>query len=91
MKKLTIIVLILTLYSCGATVRTLGGVTEKKLRKQISIEQNCPIDQIKILKKLKSVGNATYEVEACGKKYIYKQYGSIFIESSQADQLLKKK
>lgn len=62
-----------TLTSCGAAMRSHMGATEEDLVKTISIEKSCPIENIKILDKVRGAMSATYSVEACGEKYVYKQ------------------
>lgn len=87
--SLTVVTSILLL-SCGSMVRTFSGATEKNLVKQVSIEQGCPVDSIKIVDRQKSAGNATYALEGCGKRMVYSQVGSVFMESSKKDQMFKK-
>lgn len=89
MKKLflgTFAIAILT--SCGAAVRTMFGATEHRLIKTVAIEHNCSEDSVKIINKTKRVGNATYSLDACGKRVVYKQVGSVFTESKQMDSML---
>lgn len=88
MKKLIAFTLLLGIFSCGSVNRTIFGTTEKNLVKTISIEQNCSKENIKITNKIKGLHGATYSVEACGKRYVYKQVGSVFMESSKADKLV---
>ena len=84
MKKIIFISLLsVTLFSCGSVTRTVSGSTE-------SIEQNCPVGELKVVEKVKGVGQATYAIEGCGKRFVYKQMGSIFMESSKADSMLQK-
>lgn len=78
------------LVSCGASTRAFSGATQTNLVKTVSIEQNCPKENIKILEKARGVGQATYQVEACGKTYVYKQIGSVFMEGSKADEMVNK-
>lgn len=92
MKKLFIIsVYSLLLISCGAMNRKLFGNTEEDLIKQISIETGCETGKIKILEKMQNLGNATYAVDVCGKRMVYKQVGSVFMTADEADNLMKKK
>lgn len=78
-----------TIYSCGAYMRGMSGATKDNLIKTVSIEQNCPIENITIVEEVRRTGSATYALEACGKRVIYKQLGSVFMESSQADKLIE--
>lgn len=88
MKNLLLIgSLSIVLASCGSTTRTLSGATQTNLIKTVSIEQNCPKANVKVLDKVRGVGQATYSVEACGKTYVYKQIGSVFMEGSKADDI----
>ncbi len=90
MKKLISISLLFILFSCGGTaMRTIFGATEKNLVKTVSIEQNCKKEKIKILEKVKGLHGATYSLEVCGKRVVYKQVGSVFMESSKADKMIK--
>lgn len=92
MKKVYLIfVSVILLSSCGAINRTVFGNTEKDLVKQVSIETGCSEDNIKIVEKIKNFGNATYSLDVCGKRMVYKQVGSVFMTSEQADKLLNKK
>ncbi len=72
------------LSSCGATMRTMSGATSNQLIKQVSVEQGCPKDEIKVLDKQQAAGNATYALDVCGKRMVYKQVGSVFMESSKS-------
>ncbi len=88
MKKILFIGSLSTiLVSCGASTRTFSGATQTNLIKTVSIEQKCPKESVKILDMVRGVGQATYSVEACGKNYVYKQIGSVFMEGSKADAL----
>jgi len=78
----------IVLLNCGAVNRTAFGMTETKLIQTVSVEQGCPKEDIKILDKVKSTGNATYSLNVCGKRMVYKQVGSVFMESSKADNLV---
>jgi chaperonin cofactor prefoldin len=64
------------------------GTTEKNLIKTVSIEQDCPTENVKVIESLKGLHGATYSLEACGKKYVYKQVGSVFMESSKANKMI---
>ena len=91
MKKIIFISLLaVTLFSCGSVTRTVSGSTESKLLKTVSIEQNCPVGELKVVERVKGVGQATYAIEGCGKRFVYKQMGSIVMESSKADSMLQK-
>lgn len=85
MRKFTIIIFSIALTSCGAINRTVSGSTINTLKKQVSIEQGCDIDNIELLEKQQAAGNATYALDVCGKRMVYKQVGSVFMESSKAD------
>lgn len=85
MKKLFLITTAFLLLSCGSVTRTMFGTTEKTLVKTVSIEQNCPQENIQITDKKKGIHGATYALEVCGKRMIYKQVGTIFMEASKTD------
>lgn len=91
MKKAILIILTsLFLFSCGAVNRTVFGTTEKTLIKTVSIEQNCPKENIKVVDKNKGLHGATYALDVCGKRIVYKQVGSVFMESTKADKMVEK-
>lgn len=75
--------------SCGSLNRAMTGTTESKLLKTVSVEQGCPKENIKIVDKIKTMGNATYSLDACGKRVVYKQIGTVFMEGSKADETVK--
>lgn len=90
MKKLLLTLFISTfLFSCGSGARTVFGTTEKTLIKTVSIEQNCPQEDIKVLDSTKGLHGATYALDVCGKRMVYKQVGSVFMEQSVADETVK--
>lgn len=80
----------LILVSCGSVNRTMFGITESTLVKTVAIEQNCPSESIKILEKVKGLHGATYSLDVCGKRLVYKQVGSVFMEASKADEINSK-
>jgi hypothetical protein len=88
MKKFTLLLFAIALSSCGASMRTMSGATINNLKKQVSIEQGCDIDKIAILEKQQASGNATYALDVCGKRMVYKQVGSIFMEAAKADKMM---
>ena len=90
MKKLLLPLSILFLVSCGSVNRTMFGTTEKTLIKTVSIEQGCDKENIKVLDSNKGLHGATYSLDVCGKRMVYKQIGSVFMESSKADETIKK-
>lgn len=89
MKKLLYLSIVAVSLSCGSAVRTMSGATEGNLKKQVSVEQGCPIEKIEILDSQKAAGNATYSIDVCGKRMVYRQIGSVFMEKGEADELLK--
>jgi hypothetical protein len=88
MRKFTILILAIALTSCGATMRTMSGATIDNLKKQVSIEQGCSVDKIQLLEKQQAAGNATYALDVCGKRMVYKQVGSVFMEAAKADKMM---
>lgn len=90
MKKISILLISsIFITSCGGINRQVFGITEKDLIKQVSVETGCAQDKISITDKIKNFGNATYSLDVCGKKMVYKQVGSIFMTAEQADKLIK--
>lgn len=89
MKNLVLIgSLSMVLMNCGAVSRTIFGITEEKLIQTVSVEQGCPKENIKITDNVKTFGNATYSLDVCGKRMVYKQIGSVFMEASKADETI---
>jgi hypothetical protein len=87
MKKLLLIVTLSVLVtSCGSLNRSMTGTTESKLIKTVSVEQGCSVENVKVLDKIRTMGNATYSLDACGKRVVYKQIGTVFMESSKAEE-----
>ncbi len=89
MKKLIAFTLLSILLSCGTLNRTVTGSKEIDLIKTVSIEQNCKKENIKIIEKVKKAYSATYALDVCGKRMVYKQVGTVFMESSKADRMVK--
>lgn len=84
MRKVIFIITIIALTSCGASMDTSGETTDN-LKEQVSIEQGCAIEKIKILNKHQTSSDTTYSLNVCGKRMAYKQVGSNFIEASKAE------
>lgn len=89
MKKLITFTLLLALSSCGSVNRAMFGTTEKNLVKTVAIEQGCNKENVKVVDRIKGLHGATYSLDACGKRLVYKQVGSVFMESSKADNITK--
>jgi len=88
MKKIILLFGLVILASCGSVSRTMFGTTEKNLIKTVAIEQNCDKEKIEIKEKIKGLHGATYALDACGKRFVYKQVGSVFMEASKADKMM---
>jgi hypothetical protein len=89
MKNLLLISsLSIVLLSCGAISRGTTGTTESKLIKIVSVEQGCPVENIKIIDKVKGMGSGSYALEVCGKRMVYKQAGTTFMESSKMQTIM---
>ncbi|WP_395092842.1 hypothetical protein ACF3NR_02205 [Vaginella massiliensis] len=89
MKKILFVFCGMSIISCGGLNRTVMGASEPAVIKTVAIEKGCPKEQVKIVERIKRMGNATYRVEACGKQYVYKQVGSVIMEAEQANNILK--
>jgi len=87
--RVFLFILSFAFFSCGAGTRTIGGATSKNLIKQVSVETGCPIEKIMLLDKQQSAGNATYALDVCGNRMVYKQVGSVFLEVSKANEMFK--
>lgn len=87
-KSLLLLGLSFMFLSCGSLNRTLFGTTKGTLRETVAIEQNCPKDNIKIINSVRGLHGATYAVDACGKRVIYKQVGSVFMEESTSNETI---
>lgn len=80
MKKFLLISLLSAIsLSCEATAKATHGTTENKLIKIVSVEQGCPVGDIKVIDK----GRGSYALDVCGKRMVYRQAGSTFMESSK--------
>ena len=91
MKKLLFVAITtLSIASCGSLNRTFYGTTESTLIKTVAIEHNCPKENVKVVERLKGVHGATYAVDACGKRLVYKQTGSVFMEATKLDETINK-
>lgn len=77
------------IYSCASVVNSTQGATEKTLIKTVSIDQNCPLDSIRVTDKVKNMAHATYAIEVCGKRMVYQQLGTAFMEKSNAQETIK--
>lgn len=80
----------LTVTSCGSLNRSMTGTTESKLIKTVSVEQGCSVENVRVIDKIRTMGNATYSLDACGKRVVYKQIGTVFMESSKAEETARK-
>lgn len=90
MKKLLLIATTsVCVVSCGSLNRSMTGTTESKLLKTVAVEQGCLVENVRVIDKIKTMGNATYSLDACGKRVVYKQIGTVFMESSKADETVK--
>lgn len=88
MKKIFILFLAIGITSCGALNRTVSGATINNLKEQVAIEQGCAEEDIELLDKQQAAGNATYALDVCGKRMVYKQVGSVFMEAAKADAMM---
>ena len=80
MKKFILLGLLsISLVSCGLVAGNTVG--DRDLKKQVSIEKDCPFENIEITDKHTDRGTGTYKVNACGETYIYKLTGTVFQES----------
>lgn len=84
MKRLIILIVAITLTSCGASMKSTNESTTESLKQRVSYEQGCNTDKIEILSKQQVSGNTNYTLDVCGKRMVYIQSGSDFIESSKA-------
>ncbi|MBZ9729998.1 hypothetical protein LB467_09900 [Salegentibacter sp. JZCK2] len=86
MRKLIISAFVgLFFISCGSVKRTMFGTTEKTLIKTVSVEQGCEKENIEIIDSVKGLHGATYSLDVCGDRMVYKEVGSVFMEASVAD------
>ncbi|MGY5848116.1 hypothetical protein ACW6QP_11955 [Salegentibacter sp. HM20] len=79
----------LLLISCGSVNRTMFGTTEKTLIKTVAIEQDCDKENIEIIDSVKGLHGATYSLNVCDERMVYKQIGSVFMEESKADKKIE--
>lgn len=71
-------------FSC----RSIGKSGLNSLVKVVSVEQDCPVENIKILESFHKSGGGYYKLEACGKVVRYKKIGSVFMESEKAEKMV---
>lgn len=86
MKK---VILVLTIICLTTSCASIMGYAEKDVIKTASVEQDCPISEIKVVDKIKRMGNSTYYLEVCGKRKVYKTVGSVIMEAEKAENLTK--
>ncbi len=89
MKKFVFLICIGSMMSCGSVNRTMFGTTEKTLLKTVSVEQGCEQENIEIVDSVKGLHGATYSLDVCGKRMVYKQVGSVFMEKEEAEKTVK--
>lgn len=91
MKKLILLTIVsISLTSCGGIVRGITGASKSSLIKQVAVETGCPKENVKIIEKSRNRGAATYALDVCGERKIYKQIGSVFMSSGEADKMTEK-
>ena len=58
----------------------LMGATDTNLIKSVSFTSGCPIENVKIIDKLKKSSTFIYKVDVCGKTKFYQQFGATVVE-----------
>lgn len=88
MKTISYLSILLFLLSCGGFTRTISGTTKNDLLKQVAVENNCPRDNVTIIKKHNRAGGGTFLLDVCGKEMVYRQLGySIHKVSEDQDEV----
>ncbi len=54
------------------------GISDEKLKKVVSFDTKCPVEQITVVDKMEDQGFGKYKIEACGKQLDYKRTGTIY-------------
>ncbi len=87
--KMKKIILSLGIICLTTSCASIMGYSEKDVIKTASVEQNCPISDIKVVDKIKRAGNSTYYLEVCGIRKVYKTVGSVIMEAEKAENMTK--
>ncbi len=57
--------------------------TVADMKKHVSVDLDCPIENIILLKLSEQKGNAIYDLEACGRQIRYRRTGSVFFKDGE--------
>ena len=67
--------------------RSMGKSGKGSLVKVVAIEQNCPVEKVKILESFNRAGGGYFKLDACGKIVNYRKIGSVFMEREAAQKM----
>ena len=85
MKKVFLILTFaILLISCASAM----GYAEDDVVKTASVEHGCPVEKIKVIDKIEKMGNATYNLEICGKQIVYKRIGSVIMQADKVEKMI---
>ena len=77
---ISLVILVLSLSSCGSLTRSINGDTEKNAITNLSIATDCPAESLKVISKRKVSWMTRYQIEGCGKVYDADFSGKIYSE-----------
>ena len=61
----------------------IGEARLKDLKKFVSVDQECDIENIKVIAASEQLGSGAYNVCACNRKVKYQKMGTVFMRSGQ--------
>ena len=88
MNKLFKVSIILLGISLIVGCRSMGKSGKRSLVKVVAIEQDCPVENVKILESFNRAGGGYFKLEACDKIVNYKKIGSTFMEREAAKKMI---
>ncbi len=88
MKKILLLTTMFFLTISCSSAKYLG-YDEKSVVKTAAVEHNCPVEKVKVINKIKKLGNSTYLLEICGERKVYKTVGSVIMEKEKVGEFIK--
>lgn len=68
--------------------RSMGKSGERSLVKVVALEQDCPVEKVKLLESFNRAGGGYFKLDACGKIVNYRKIGSVFMERESAEKMV---
>lgn len=88
MKKMLVLPIILLGLILAVGCRSMGKSGKRSLVKVVAIEQDCPVENVKILESFNRAGGGYFKLEACGEIVNYRKFGSTFMERESAQKMV---